>query len=216
MVPATRLARAPILIASYSAIASLLLTSPTSSEESPRRSAALNPSSAGSSVSTLVITLLDFSLSMLYPSSRSCGTGISSVSSRVTILIFGIIWTMHDDRKDVLPLDLVPAINIVLEPSIRNHRSPAENESIIRFFMKRGNVHGLSLWRLNAKPRPSGESVLVIAATLARPPGTSSSVSRTGLASSNGLPLLSLNLVAHDSASSWLGTMLVSHSWKSE
>src|SRR3989344_2614745 len=98
------------------------------------------------------------------------------------------------------------------EPSMMNHINPAENESSILVLMNKGKVHGLSLCLLKAKAKPSGDNDLVIAATLALPPGTINSVSKTGLASSNGLPDCRRNRVAHDSASSKLGTMLVSHS----
>src|SRR3989344_7023083 len=119
---------------------------------------------------------------------------------------------MHPPKKDVLPELLVPAISKLLEPSIRNHISPAEKGSIILVLTNKGKVHGLSLCLLKAKAKPSGDNDLVIAATLALPPGTINSVSRTGLASSNGLPDCRRNRVAHDSASSKLGTIFVSHS----
>src|SRR3989344_5436296 len=133
------------------------------------------------------------------------------VSSTVIILSFGIICTMQLPKKEDLPLLLVPAMSIVLEPSMRNHISAAANGLSILLFMNNGSVHGLSLCRLMAKPSPSGDSVLVMAAILALPPGADISVSSTGFASSSGRPLVRRNLVAQDSASSLLGMMFVSH-----
>lgn len=65
IVPATTFAIAPILIASYRAIASVLLTSPTISALSPILSVVLIPSSALTSVVPLVSALATFMLCML-------------------------------------------------------------------------------------------------------------------------------------------------------
>jgi hypothetical protein len=72
------------------------------------------------------------------------------VSSILKILYLLIISTMTEPSTDVFPADLVPATSIVLEPSIRKLRSPAERGVIILCFMKRGKVHGLSLCRRKA------------------------------------------------------------------
>ncbi len=161
------------------------------------------------------MTDLDFSLVMLKPSWRISTAGSSSVSSTQMILCFFMISSIIELSSDVLPLPLPPAISIALPPSTRKLLSPANSGSRYLPRMKSGKVHGFSLWRLNAYARPSGDSDFDIAATLALPPGVLISVSRTGLASSSGLPENSLNLVAHASASSLVGIRFVSHSSKS-
>ena len=98
---------------------------------------------------------------------------------------------------------------------MRKESNPAASGSIMPLFMKRGSVHGLSLCLLIAKPRPSGDSDLVMTANLALPPGMSISASSTGFASSRGLPDSILSLVAHASASSCVGMRFVLHSSKS-
>src|SRR3989338_6063493 len=75
--------------------------------------------------------------------------------------------------------------------------------------MNNGSVQGLSLCLLNAYASPVGFSGAVIAPTLALALGISISVSKIGFASSRGLPEISLNFVAHDSASVDVGRIFV-------
>ena len=111
--------------------------------------------------------------------------------------------------KLVFPALLVPAISIDLEPSTMKLMIPAATEFIILVLMNNGRVHGLSLCLLKANASPLGFNGGEITAILAFAPGIISSVSRIGLASSNGLPLMSLNFDAQDSASGLVGTILV-------
>ena len=107
MVPATTFASAPILMASYNANASVDLTSPTIKQESPKRKAVLNASSAASSVSILVITDLLFSLSILYPSFLSASTGETAVYERQTFgLCNGLMRRPHEAVAYYLVEDL--------------------------------------------------------------------------------------------------------------
>ena len=89
-----------------------------------------------------------------------------TLSSIVIILYFLMISIMQPDKNEDLPALLVPAINIVLVPSIRKLINPAANGLIILYFMKSGRVHGLSLCFLNEKASPVGFNGCVITATL--------------------------------------------------
>src|SRR3989344_9496092 len=118
------------------------------------------------------------------------------------ILCFLIISTKTEPNKDVFPEDLVPAISKVLAPSIKNDNNPAAKSVIIPVLINNGKVHGLSLCLLIANAVPVAFKGLVIIATLALAPGIDNCVSKTGIASSNGLAEINLNLDAQDSISS--------------
>src|SRR3989344_471133 len=122
-------------------------------------------------------------------------------------LYFLIISVITAPRIDVFPALLVPAISIVLDPSTRKLITPAPSGEIILFFISSAKVHGLSLCRLNAYANPVGFIGGEITATLDIAPGTASSVSRIGFASSNGLPDINLSFDAHDSPSVTVGTI---------
>src|SRR3989338_3150396 len=209
IVPATTLAKAPILIASYNAKASLLLISPTIRAESPILKVALIPSSAGTSAEPFVRAAATFIGCILYPNFLREEVGSSKVSSIVITLYRLISSISKDPNNDVFPALLVPATSIVLLPSIIKLRRPAAKGLIILLYINNGSVHGLSLCLLKAKDIPNGFNGCPTAATLAFAPFMLSSVSRIGLASSSGLPDISLNFVAHESASELVGIIFV-------
>ncbi len=133
----------------------------------------------------------------------------------VTILVLGSISSMSAPRTLVFPDPLPPATSMLTLPSIMKESRPAASGSIILALTNRGRVHGLSLCLLIANPKPCGDKPFVMTANLAFPPGTPMSVSRTGFASSSGLPECILRRVAQDSASSLVGIRFVLHSSKS-
>ena len=133
--------------------------------------------------------------------------GNSKVSSRVRILALRIISVRKEPSKDVFPELLVPATNIVALLSIRKLNNPAANVSMNLFlgWMYKGNVHGKSRCLRKEKVNPVGLNGAVSAETLDVKPVTFNSVSKMGLASSNGRPEINLNLVAQLSTSKTVG-----------
>src|SRR3989338_3052935 len=71
----------------------------------------------------------------------------SKVSSIVKTLYFLIISKSKEDKKEVFPELLVPAIKCARAPSIVKLRRPAPKGEIIPFFMNKGKVQGVSLCR---------------------------------------------------------------------
>src|SRR3989338_1556451 len=144
MVPATTFAAAPTRMASKSAMASFDLTSPTKMAESPNRKVDLIPidgSTSDPGEDNAEATLRD---SILYPNLRMDSWGNSNVSSIVIILLRRMISTRKEPKRDVFPLDLVPATNIVAALSIRKLMSPAAREFIYLILgcIYNGNVQG--------------------------------------------------------------------------
>src|SRR3990172_5678249 len=109
-----------------------------------------------------------------------------------------MISTVIAPSREVFPAERVPATRKVREPSMRKLRMPAAWALSMPWLMKSGSVQGLSLCLLKAKARPCGFRGSATAATLALAPGSRSSVSRMGLASSRGLPETSRSLVAQE------------------
>src|SRR3989338_8571161 len=141
--------------------------------------------------------------------SLNCLHGSSKVSSIVIMRYFLIISTIKPLKSELFPELLVPAISIVLVPSIRKLSSPAAVGLIIFALINNGSVHGLSLCLLKEYANPVGFNGFVITATLVDADGSSNSVSNIGFASSNGLPEINLNFEAQPSDSFFVGTMLV-------
>ncbi len=112
-------------------------------------------------------------------------------------------------NKDVFPEPLLPTTRIVDFPSIKNDNRPAAKAVMVPLSISFNSVHGSEECLLRAIAMPSGLNGFPIAVALAL--YADRSVSSTGIASENGLPLSYLNLERRPSASSSPTLTFVTH-----